>query len=261
VKITSKYPQRIQQLLQDKRMVEIHIGRSNSQVYKILNGASGMYLKTQAVSERFSFAHEVQVLRWLDKKLPVPEVIEYVIDSGREYLLLTEISGENCVEAMGILEHKEIVFLLAKGLRVMHSVDISACPFDERIDKKLKSAEYNVDNNLVNESDFDEERLGIMTSKEILSTLQNTRQPENNLVFAHGDYCLPNILIQDNKVNGFIDLDRAGVSDRYNDLAIASRSIQYNLGGDYEQLFFEYYGVEDVDKEKIAYYRLMDELF
>ncbi len=242
-------------------MIEVNIGCSDSRVYKVINEDYELYLKTLAISKCFSFAHEVQILQWLQKKLPVPEVIEYAKDSEYEYLLLSEISGDNSVEAMEKLKHKEIVFLLATGLRTIHSLDISTCPFDEGIDEKLKNAQYNVDNNLVDEDDFDEGRRGITTSSEILNCLHNTRPPENSLVFSHGDYCLPNILIQQNKVNGFIDLDRAGISDRYNDLAIASRSIQYNLGDDYEKLFFEYYGLDHVNQAKIEYYRLMDELF
>ena len=242
-------------------MIEVNIGCSNSQVYKVLNDDYVLYLKTQAISEYFSFDHEVQILQWLYEKLPVPEVVEYAKGLEREYILLSEIPGENCVEAMKTLDHKEIIFLLATGLRTIHSLDISACPFNERIDEKLKKAQYNIDNNLVDEDDFDEGRRGITTSSEILLCLHNTRPPENSLVFSHGDYCLPNILIQHNKVNGFIDLDRAGISDRNNDLAIASRSIQYNLGDDYEKLFFEYYGLDHVNQAKIEYYRLMDELF
>jgi aminoglycoside phosphotransferase len=100
-----------------------------------------------------------------------------------------------------------------------------------------------------------------MTASQVLDLLQQDRPPENDLVFNHGDYCLPNVIIQNDQVSGFVDLGRAGVSDRYNDLAIASRSIKYNLGPKYEVLFFEYYGMGKVNPDKIAYYRMMDELF
>lgn len=93
------------------------------------------------------------------------------------------------------------------------------------------------------------------------ASLEERRPDEQELVFTHGDYYLPNILLQGKRISGFIDLDRAGIADRYNDLAIASRSIAYNLGADYEQCFFLAYGIENVDEEKIEYYRMMDELF
>ena len=96
---------------------------------------------------------------------------------------------------------------------------------------------------------------------EVYVALRDHQPTEDDFVFTHGDYCLPNILLQGECVSGFIDLDRAGISDRYNDLAIASRSIAYNLGPEYEQRFFLSYGVEHIDDEKIQYFRMMDELF
>ncbi|MBT3785044.1 hypothetical protein HOF92_08705 [bacterium] len=46
------------------------------------------------------------------------------------------------------------------------------------------------------------------------------------------------------KIVGFIDLSRAGVSDRYQALALAWRSIRYNFGAGFDDLLFEEYGVE-----------------
>jgi len=254
-------PLNIQKILQGSTVTGIDIGCSNSHVYRIFQNGHSVYLKTQSATAPYSFAHEAEILQWLQGKLPVPEVLEYTCCREHEYLVLSEISGQNCIDAMESLEYSQIVFLLATGLRAIHAVDISACPFDERIDEKLKKARYNVEHNLVDEDDFDAERRGIMTSSEVLQLLESSRPPENNLVFTHGDYCLPNVIIQDGEINGFIDLGRAGIGDRYNDLAIVSRSIRDNLGTQYERLFFEYYGIERVDEGKTAYYRLMDELF
>ncbi len=256
--VSDAFPPKIKRLIRGKRLIEIEIGLSNAHVYKI--AGTGFYLKTQAISERLSFSHDVQVLQWLYTKLPVPEVVEFIQTAKQEYLLITEIPGENCVEAMSRLNHEEIVRLFAEGLQRVHAVDIANCALHEEIDFKLTRAQHNIEHNLVDEDDFDEERQG-KTAKEILDLLQKTRPPENDLVFNHGDYCLPNILLQENRISGFVDLSRAGIADRYNDLAIASRSIRYNLGEAYENLFFEYYGTKNIDEEKIDYYRTMDELF
>ncbi len=256
--VSEKFPPEIQRLIGNKMLAEVEIGHSNAHVYKVAE--AGFYLKTQVVSERLSFSHDVQVLQWLRTKLPVPEVVEFIQTAEQEYLLITEVPGENCVEAMKRLEHTETVRLLAEGLQSIHALGIANCPLREEIDFKLVRAQHNVEHGLVDEDDFDEECLG-KTAQEILEFLQNERPPENDLVFNHGDYCLPNILLQGKKISGFVDLSRAGISDRYNDLAIASRSIRYNLGERYEKLFFKIYGIKDVDKEKINYYRTMDELF
>ena len=62
------------------------------------------------------------------------------------------------------------------------------------------------------------------------------------------------------RIAGFVDVGRAGVSDRYRDLALAARSIEYNLGSEYVAPFFATYGVEP-DPRRTAFYRLLDEFF
>ncbi|MEM9808205.1 MAG: APH(3') family aminoglycoside O-phosphotransferase, partial [Cyanobacteria bacterium P01_D01_bin.56] len=174
--------------------------------------------------------------------------------------LLSEVPGDNCVDAMTRLDNNRLVELLALGLRQIHQINIARCPFDERIKSKLARAHCHVQQGLVDEDNFDDERLG-MTAQEVYAALVERRPTEQDFVFTHGDYCMPNILLQGDRISGFIDLDRAGIADRYNDLAISSRSIAYNLGTDYEQRFFLAYGIDNVDEEKIEYYRMMDELF
>lgn len=90
-------------------------------------------------------------------------------------------------------------------------------------------------------------------------------KPSEELCFTHGDYFLPNIFIDGNFVTGFIDLGRAGIADKWQDIALCVRSIGYNLrncdGKDrYVDMLFEHLKIEP-DWEKINYYILLDELF
>lgn len=48
--------------------------------------------------------------------------------------------------------------------------------------------------------------------------------------FVHGDLCLPNILVKNGKLNGFLDLDNCGLGDPWEDYAMAVWSLEYNLG-------------------------------
>jgi kanamycin kinase len=253
-------PEKIQVLFRAESVREIHIGCSSTSVYRIQDGDQVVYVKTHPLSPHFSFSHEHAILQWLRGQLPVPSVHAYTTDAVYEYLVLSEVPGENCVEAMSRLASDRLVKLLAQGLQHIHALDITDCPFDERIAAKLNRAQYRVHHKLVDEDDFDDERLG-MRATGVYEALHRSMPPEEDLVFTHGDYCLPNILLQGEDISGFIDLDRAGISDKYNDLAIASRSIAYNLGAAYVPRFFEYYGVTTVDEEKVQYYRMMDELF
>ena len=62
-------------------------------------------------------------------------------------------------------------------------------------------------------------------------------------------------------VSGIVDWSWAGVGDPYDDLAIVTRSIARNFGAELVPRFFDAYGIEVPDEERLAFYRLVSELF
>ena len=109
---------------------------------------------------------------------------------------------------------------------------------------------------------------GFKDPAELLSWLE-THRPSCEMVLSHGDYCLPNVFIEDGKFSGFIDLPEAGIGDKWRDIALCYRSLKHNAEGSFggavypdidpNKLFTEL-GIEP-DWEKINYYILLDELF
>ena len=80
---------------------------------------------------------------------------------------------------------------------------------------------------------------------------------------------MPNIFIQDGKLRSLIDLGRAGIADKYQDIALCYRSLSHNFSGKYAEVsypdfdamaLFEALGIEP-DMKKLKYYILLDELF
>lgn len=68
----------------------------------------------------------------------------------------------------------------------------------------------------------------------------------------HGDYCLPNIMLDDWRLAGFIDLDHAGFSDRHVDIFWGIWTLQFNLHTDaYRDRFLDAYGRDRVDQDKL----------
>ena len=87
---------------------------------------------------------------------------------------------------------------------------------------------------------------------------------------VRGDFCLPNVFVQNHRISGFIDLGKMGPADRWQDIAIALRSLNHNSVGFYNggkkyfdftnQMLLDELGIE-MDYDKYRYYILLDELF
>ena len=69
----------------------------------------------------------------------------------------------------------------------------------------------------------------------------------------HGDYCLPNIMLDNWQFSGFIDLDGAGVGDRHIDLFWGVWTLQFNLKTNrYGQRFLDVYGRDCIDMDLLS---------
>jgi aminoglycoside 3'-phosphotransferase-2 len=128
------------------------------------------------------------------------------------------------------------------------------------LDGKITRAKENVARGLVDESQFDEANAG-RSAASLLKTLLATRPSNEELVVTHGDACLPNFILDGRRFVGFVDCARAGLADRYRDLALACRSIEYDLGEEWIDPFLHAYGLHQVDRQRLAFYRLLDEFF
>ncbi|HYF77579.1 MAG TPA: phosphotransferase [Symbiobacteriaceae bacterium] len=83
---------------------------------------------------------------------------------------------------------------------------------------------------------------------------------EPDIVFAHGDYCLPNIMVNDSRISAVIDWPHAGYSDRRVDLSAAVWSIRWNFKDEsYVDTFLSAYGFSD--KEVLPFFHKVYDLF
>lgn len=241
------------------------VGLSGSQVLLF----DDMVLKIQPESDESK--NELAIMQWLDGKLPVPKIICHEATNGVSYLLMTRATGKMSCDLSFINSPDRLVELLAEGLRKLWSVDITDCPCDASLNHHLAAAEYNVKNGLVDLENVEPETLGekgFKDTEDLLAWLKANR-PTEDPVLSHGDYCLPNIFANDLGISGYIDLGRAGIADRYRDIAICYRSLKSNLRGSYgghppvdfdsDELFRQLKITPDWDK--IRYYILLDELF
>ena len=250
----------LQQIQHAKAIV---IGASRAQVYRLSDAVRPVsFLKVSPRDELVTLADDAARLRWLADRLPVARVLSYHEDATHSYLLTSAVPGVDAATLSERLETdtRHLVRLLAQGLRQIHAVNPTNCPFDHRLAREVEHARLQALRGLVNEADFDPERQ-TRSALDLFDELLATMPKDEDLVLTHGDYCLPNIMIEGNRLSGFIDLGRAGISDRYRDLALARRSLIRNCGEEWVDLFFSEYGLPQPDEEKLAFYQLLDEFY
>ncbi len=258
--IQKNLPTNLAQAVSGYAWRQIHLGLSPSKVFRLESqNKNTHYLKTSPRIPGFSLLQEKLRLDWLNNRLPVPKVLLFCEDENTDYLLLSEISGKPASDDLLKNDVPRIIKQLVNGLKTIHASPIEDCPFDERLDYKIELVRERMLKDLVDETDFDEERQG-KNAEDLFKKLIETKPADEDLVFTHGDYCVPNVIFKDGKLSGFVDWGNAGIADKYHDIALLTRSVSYNFGDEWTKSVFEIYGIEP-DWEKIHFYRLLDEFF
>ena len=67
----------------------------------------------------------------------------------------------------------------------------------------------------------------------------------------HGDYCLPNVLVDSGGLSGIVDVGRSGLGDPRLDLGAAIWTLQYNFKAGYARDFLDAYGAPPMSDEEI----------
>jgi aminoglycoside 3'-phosphotransferase-2 len=247
--------------------VPVGIGESGAAVWRCTaRKLPTRYLKVAPLDAKMHLDREDERLRWMHgRELLVPAVREYGCIDGYEYLLLEEIRGANAADSQWRGQSLEVATALGTGLARLHRTNIVDCPFDERIARQIEDARVRVAAGRVREDELDESRIG-RRADELLVDLLATVPADEDLVLVHGDFCLPNVILERVpsgaiEVMGLVDCGRAGMADRYQDIALAIRSIDGNIGGESVAPFLRAYGLDVVRQDKVEFFILLDEFF
>ncbi len=235
-------------------------GESGARVWQSLNYVVKVQrLEQVAAGPLESLRSEQLKLRWLAGRLPTARVVGYASDAESEYLALTRLPGLPMHHPDALLHARRNANLLARALRELHALPIRDCPFNLSLAVKLRQARERVERGWVDELAFDEPSRG-RSAAQLLTRLVAER-PAEDLVVAHGDACLPNVLVSGEYVEGFVDVGRLGIADRHTDLALACRSLRRNAGDEAAEHFLDTYGRQWFEPAKLSYYEALDELF
>lgn len=267
--------------LKGRKLEPVVRGESGSDVVHVTGGVrAGAYLKTATSWRRAELRHEHGVLRWLDGRAGAPRVLHFEETHGSTYLLLSEVHGRAAVELASELDATTLVRELARALKKVHALPAADCPFERRVADMVHEAWRRARAGLVDLDDLEPRYRG-WSADQLLRELEATAPAQEDLVVVHGDFSLPNIVLRERRsrrggreagaastaspgsfrVSGLVDWGRAGVADRYQDLALLLRSFEGSAGDDLPEVLEQAYGLDRLDAGKIAFYQLLDEFF
>ncbi len=232
----------------------------SASTYRLTHPSAGVrFVKVKTGGGYPCLSAEADRMRWCRPHLPVPEIVSEGSESGVAWLVTRGLPGRDATDEVWSGDPERLTRALARGLKRFHSAPVSDCPFDFRLAAALRHVRLRVESGyLVPERDFHPEHAHL-DAREAVALLESTVPATESLSVCHGDYCPPNILLEDWVAVGFLDLGELGVADRWWDLAIATWSLDWNLGPGYEDLFLAEYGV-DRDDRRVSFYRLMYDL-
>lgn len=229
---------------------------TNSSVWRIEAESGAFIVKRNtdmasvAVLER-----ESSVLQSLESFVPV--VPRFVARVG-DYFCFTCLDGVNLAVVFAQATDTETRAQLAaeygRLLRILHGWK-PAIPLPDRwFTNALRRAERNAQDTGL---DTPVSSPGLWNGKSHRAVWEEIQQAKDNvipqLVFCHGDWCLPNVLITAGHATGAVDWGNGGWSDYRMDLAMALWSLRYNsttLLGDphtdrYLDAFLRGYGYDE----------------
>ncbi len=244
-KIPYSLPRDIENLCNGARIFDSSCS-PEARVY-FIDRDGGYYLKLSASG---TLEGEARMTDYFHKKGLSANVVNYL--SGDMDILLTEaVMGDDCISAKYLADPKRLCDLMAERLRALHELDCADCPIRDISDRIISHSEKNYLADNYSKEHFPDS-FGYRSGEEAYSVLSAGKHLLKNEVLIHGDYCLPNIMLDDWRFSGFIDLGLAGIGDRHIDLFWGRWTLLFNLGTDeLGERFFDAYGRDVIETEKI----------
>ena len=191
-------------------------------------------LETEAAMDTFFF-----------QKAMGPEVLAYE-QLEADWLLTRRLPGEDCTNTTYLEDPKRLCDTLGELLRHLHDTQSAGCPVSDHTAKYLQTAERNY-----RAGKFDPTLFGayspFSSAREAWEEAEKNGKYLQHNILLHGDYCLPNVMLDNWQFSGFLDLGNGGKGDRHVDLFWGLWSLWFNLKTDrFSDRFLDAYGREKI---------------
>ena len=242
----SNFPSKVHPFLFDARLFDSSCSTEARVIFIDKDG--GYFLKS---ASKGALEREAFMTRYFYAKGLAANVLEYISEGGRDWLLTTKICGDDGITAKYLEQPKRICDIFAERLALLHAENFSECPIPNHTELYLAKAERNKCADTFDKSFFPNS-WGYASAEEAWAVVEARGHLLQTNTLLHGDYCLPNIILDDWQFSGFIDLDKGGKGDRHVDIFWAIWTLYWNLHThDYRERFIDVYGRDKVDEDML----------
>lgn len=206
----------------------------------------GLFLKR---SHKGWLQTEAALGQYFYSKGLAPEILEYVSEE-HDWVLSRKAIGQDCTSQQYLDDPQSLCRTYGETLRMLHELDYQGCPVPNRTETYLATVDKNYRTGHFEPMEYADAKS--LTTEEAWAIVDNNRHSFHQDVLLHGDYCLPNVLLEDGRFSSFIDLGNGGVGDRHIDLFWGIWTLWFNLKTDkYASMFLDAYGRDMVNKEML----------
>jgi kanamycin kinase len=210
----------------------------DARVY-FLDWEDGLYLKR---AFKGSLQKESAMTAYFHSKGLATEVLAYE-SLDEDWLLTRRVKGEDCIDPAYLADPKRLCDTTATLLRMLHDTAPTDCPVAHTT-HYIATAQKNYLQGKYDPSLFPD-NWGYASPEEAWKVIEANTKYLKTDTLLHGDYCLPNIMLDRWQFSGFIDLGNGGIGDRHIDLFWGIWSLQFNLKtSQYRDRFLDAYGRE-----------------
>ena len=212
-----------------------------ARVYFIDRG-DGYYLK---IAERGALAREARMTDYFHSIGLGVKVVAYVSEE-RDYMLTERAAGEDLTHSEYLGEPLRLAQTMGKLLRELHGRSHDGCPVI-RTTEYLATVETNYKKGIFDTSLFGDRQTFCSADEAYAFVVENASRLRIDTLI-HGDFCLPNIMLDGWRFSKYIDVGCGGIGDRHIDLFWGAWTLNFNLGTDeYCDAFLDAYGRELID--------------
>jgi len=206
---------------------------------------AGYYLKT---APKNSLQTEASLTTYFHSKGLAAKVLTYH-SFEKDWMLTERVHGEDCTHAMYLENPKRLCDTSAELLRALHETDFTNCPVPNHTEKYLKTVHKNYTSGEYDKTCFPDS-FGYASAEEAISIVRQYGHLLKSDTLLHGDYCLPNIMLDNWKFSKFIDLGNGGVGDRHVDLFWGIWTLFFNLKTNrFATRFLDAYGRDKIETD------------